>query len=173
MPLLPIIFPVSIPYRSGNCKQKNAVGCSNCNPKFHKKALLFVGCERTQSNRSVNAGLKSFIGSNMSVSVNSQNILSVFLSEARDLVGLQLELQFVSDEGDEFTVGGLALGVGNGVAEEALEGVQIFIALLVGLMPYDLLGYGYSTIESTKTQLFCICVILYIQRVTRLRIYIY
>ena len=171
MPLLPIIFPVSIPYRSGNCKPKNAVGCSNSNPKFYKKALLFVGCKRTQSNRSVNAGLKSFIGSNMSVTVNSQNILSVFLSEARDLVGLQLELQFVSDEGDELTVGGIALGVGNGVAEDALEGVQIFIALLVGLMPYDLLGYGYSTIESTKTQLFCICVNLYIQRVTRLRIY--
>ena len=86
---------------------------------------------------------------------------------------LELELEAVGDEGDELRVGGLALGVGYGVAEDPLEGVQIFIALLVGLMPYDLLGYGYSTIESTKTQLFCICVILYIQRVTRLRIYIY
>lgn len=85
---------------------------------------------------------------------------------------LELELQAVCDEGDELRVGGLALGVGYGVAEDPLEGVEIFIALLVGLMPYDLLGYGYSTIESTKTQLFCICVILYIQRVTRLRIYI-
>ena len=86
---------------------------------------------------------------------------------------LELQLEPVGDEGDEFGICRLALGVGYGVAEEALEGVQIFIALLVGLMPYDLLGYGYSTIESTKTQLFCICVILYIQRVTRLRIYIY
>ena len=86
---------------------------------------------------------------------------------------LELELEAVCDEGDEFGIGGLALGVGYGVAEDPLEGVEIFIALLVGLMPYDLLGYGYSTIESTKTQLFCICVILYIQRVTRLRIYIY
>ena len=86
---------------------------------------------------------------------------------------LELELEAVGDEGDELRVGGLALGVGYGVAEDPLEGIEIFIALLVGLMPYDLLGYGYSTIESTKTQLFCICVILYIQRVTRLRIYIY
>ena len=75
---------------------------------------------------------------------------------------LELELEAVGDEGDELRVGGLALGVGYGVAEDPLEGVEIFIALLVGLMPYDLLGYGYSTIESTKTQLFCICVILYI-----------
>ena len=75
---------------------------------------------------------------------------------------LELEMEAVCDEGDELRVGGLALGVGNGVAEDPLEGIEIFIALLVGLMPYDLLGYGYSTIESTKTQLFCICVILYI-----------
>ena len=75
---------------------------------------------------------------------------------------LELELEAVGDEGDEFTVGGLALGVGYGVAEEPLEGIEIFIALLVGLMPCDLLGYGHNTIESTKTQLFCICVILYI-----------
>ena len=93
--------------------------------------------------------------------------------ELRRVFTLELQLQLVGDQGDEFGIGGLALGVGYGVAEEALEGVEIFIALLVGLMPYDLLGYGYSTIESTKTQLFCICVILYIQRVTRLRIYIY
>ena len=75
---------------------------------------------------------------------------------------LELELEAVCDEGDELRVGGLALGVTYGVAEDPLEGIEIFIALLVGLMPYDLLGYGYNTIESTKTQLFCICVILYI-----------
>ena len=41
---------------------------------------------------------------------------------------LELELEPVGDEGDEFGIRGLALGVGNGVAEKALEGVQIFIA---------------------------------------------
>ena len=71
-------------------------------------------------------------------------------------------METVCDEGDEFRVRRLALGVGYGVAKEPLEGIQIFIALLVGLMPCDLLGYGHNTIESTKTQLFCICVILYI-----------
>ena len=36
---------------------------------------------------------------------------------------LELELQAVCDEGDELRVGGLSLGVGNGVAEDPLEGV--------------------------------------------------
>ena len=36
-----------------------------------------------------------------------------------------LQLQFVGDKGDELRIGGLALGVGNRVAEEALEGIQI------------------------------------------------
>ena len=36
---------------------------------------------------------------------------------------LELELEAVGDEGDELRVGGLALGVGNGVAEDPLEGV--------------------------------------------------
>ena len=38
---------------------------------------------------------------------------------------LELKLQFVRNQGDELTIGGLALGVGNRVAEEALQGVQI------------------------------------------------
>ena len=37
----------------------------------------------------------------------------------------QLELEFIGDEGDKLGIGGLALGVGNGVAEEPLEGIQI------------------------------------------------
>ena len=94
-----------------------------------------------------------------------ENAFFIFLAPGSiiaDLRRFQLKLQFIGDEGDEFRVGGLALGIADGVSEEPLEGVEIFIALLVGLMPYDLLGYGYNTIESTKTQLFCICVILYI-----------
>lgn len=34
-------------------------------------------------------------------------------------------MQFVSDQGDELGIGGLALGVADGVAEEALQGIQI------------------------------------------------
>ena len=36
---------------------------------------------------------------------------------------LELELQAVGDEGDEFGIGWLALGVADGVAEEPLDGV--------------------------------------------------
>ena len=38
---------------------------------------------------------------------------------------LELELQSVCDEGDEFGIGGLALGVTDGVAEKSLERIQI------------------------------------------------
>ena len=46
-------------------------------------------------------------------------------SEIGNLGRLQLQLQFVSDKGDEFRIGGLALCGVDGVAEEALEGIQI------------------------------------------------
>ena len=41
------------------------------------------------------------------------------------LGALELELQLVRDEGDELRVGGLAFRIGNRVAEEPLQGVQI------------------------------------------------
>ena len=41
------------------------------------------------------------------------------------LGGFELELQFISDQGDELRVGGLALGVADGIAKESLQGVQI------------------------------------------------
>ena len=41
------------------------------------------------------------------------------------LRALQLQLEPVRNEGDEFTVRGLALGVTHRVAKEALQGVQI------------------------------------------------
>ena len=41
------------------------------------------------------------------------------------LGGFQLELQAVGNQGDELTVGGLSLGIADGVAEEALQGVQV------------------------------------------------
>ncbi len=37
--------------------------------------------------------------------------------------GFQLELQFISDQGNELTVGRLALGVADGIAEKSLQGV--------------------------------------------------
>ena len=36
-----------------------------------------------------------------------------------------MQLQFVGDEGDELTIGGFSLGVGNRVSEEPLEGIQV------------------------------------------------
>ena len=55
--------------------------------------------------------------------------ISVFfalsVSELGRVCALELELQLVCDEGDELRIGGLALGVGHGVPEKALQGVQI------------------------------------------------
>ena len=41
-------------------------------------------------------------------------------SEIGNLGRLQLKLQFVSDKGDEFGIGGFSLGIADGVAEESL-----------------------------------------------------
>ena len=41
------------------------------------------------------------------------------------LGALELKLELVRNEGDEFRIGGLALGIADGVAEESLQGVQI------------------------------------------------
>ena len=38
---------------------------------------------------------------------------------------LELKLELVRNQGDELRIGGLALGVADGVAEEPLEGIQI------------------------------------------------
>ena len=46
-------------------------------------------------------------------------------SELSRFCRFELELQFICDEGDELGIGGLALGVGHGVAEKALQGIQI------------------------------------------------
>ena len=45
--------------------------------------------------------------------------------ELSRLGALELKLQFISNQGDELRIGGLSLGVGHCVAEEALQGVQI------------------------------------------------
>ena len=48
-----------------------------------------------------------------------------FFSVLRRLGGLELQLKPVRNEGDELTVGGLSLGIADGIAEEALQGVQV------------------------------------------------
>ena len=46
-------------------------------------------------------------------------------SKLRRLGTLELQLQLVRNQGDELRIGGLAFGVGYGVAEEPLQGIQI------------------------------------------------
>ena len=46
-------------------------------------------------------------------------------SEIRHLRCLQLKLELVCDEGDEFRIRGFSLGVADGIAEESLQGVQV------------------------------------------------
>ena len=46
-------------------------------------------------------------------------------SEISYLLTLELKLELVSDQGDELGVGGFAFGVGNGVAKESLQSIQV------------------------------------------------
>ena len=46
-------------------------------------------------------------------------------SELGRLGTLELKLELVRNQGDELRIGGLSLGVADGVAEESLQGVQI------------------------------------------------
>ena len=46
-------------------------------------------------------------------------------SELRRLGTLELKLELVRNQGDELRIGGLALGVADGVAEEPLQRIQI------------------------------------------------
>ena len=46
-------------------------------------------------------------------------------SEIGNLAGLQLKLQFVSDQGNKFGIRGISLGVADGIAEKSLECIQI------------------------------------------------
>ena len=77
-------------------------------------------------------------------------------SVLRRLGALELQLQLVRDQGNELRIGGLALGIGNRVAEEPLQGVQIppvpghFNGMADGpLYPAwgGLEGFGYLGVE--------------------------
>ena len=79
-----------------------------------------------------------------------------FFSVLHCLAALELQLQPVRNEGDKLAVGGLSLGIADGVAEEALQGVQVapvpghFNGVTDGpLYPAGggLEGFGYLGIE--------------------------
>lgn len=60
----------------------------------------------------------------------------------RRLGGFELELQFVSNQGDELRIRRLALGVAHRVAKEALQGVEI------APVPGDLDGVADGSLHS-------------------------
>ena len=55
----------------------------------------------------------------------TETIIYKMQSEIPYLGALELKLQFVSDKRNELRIGGLSLGIAHGVAEEALQSVQI------------------------------------------------
>ena len=68
--------------------------------------------------------LLSFIHWLACPSAKSPKTLATPLELGR-LGALELKLQFISNEGNELRIGGLSLGIADGVAEEPLQGVQI------------------------------------------------
>ena len=58
------------------------------------------------------------------------------MSKLRRLRALELQLQLVRNQGDELTIGGLALGIGHGVAEKVL---------------YEMRNEGISTLRAVKS----------------------
>ena len=51
----------------------------------------------------------------------TETIIYKMQSEIPYLGALELKLQFVRNQGDELRIGGLALGIADGVAEEPLQ----------------------------------------------------
>ena len=74
---------------------------------------------------------------------------SLIVLEIRNLAGLELQGQFVSDKGDEFRIRGFALGIGNRVPKEPLKGVQITT------IPGDFDGVADGTFHSGRGGLEC------------------
>ena len=54
-----------------------------------------------------------------------RSVLWSIESELGHVLSFELKLELVRNQGDELRIGGLSFGVGHGVAEEALEGIQI------------------------------------------------
>ena len=73
------------------------------------------------------------------------------LSELRRLGGFELQLELVRNQGDELRVGGLSLGVADGIAEETLEGIQ------VPSVPCNLNGVAECSLYSAGSGLEDLC----------------
>ena len=72
-------------------------------------------------------------------------------SEIGNLGRLQLKLQFVSDKRNKFRIGRLSFCIADGIAEEALKGIQITT------IPGDFDGMPNSTLHSAWGSLECFC----------------
>ena len=72
-------------------------------------------------------------------------------SEIGNLAGLQLQLQFVRNQGDKFGIRGFSLGIGNCVPKEPLKGIQI------ATIPGNLNGMSDSTFHAAGGGLECFC----------------
>ena len=72
-------------------------------------------------------------------------------SEIGNLAGLQLQGQFISNEGDEFRIGGFSLGVADGIAEKSLQSIQ------VASVPGDFNGMADGSFNSAGRGLECFC----------------
>ena len=72
-----------------------------------------------------------------------------FVLEIGNLAGLQLQGQFVCNKRNKLRIGGLALGIADGIAEEALEGIQI------ATIPGDFDSMPDSTFHSGRGGLEC------------------
>ena len=53
------------------------------------------------------------------------NVMAIGLLEIRHFATLQLQLELVCDQGDEFRICGFSLGIAHCVSKEPLQGIQI------------------------------------------------
>ena len=86
---------------------------------------MFIGAtKKVYRHEKLFLQLRSFIHWSACPSAKSPKTLAT-QSELRRLGGFKLQLQFIRNQGDELTVGGLSLGIGNRIAEKPLQGVQV------------------------------------------------
>ena len=78
-------------------------------------------------------------------------VASSSFSEIGNLRRLQLKLQFVCDKGDKFGIRGFSLGIGNCVAEEPLQGIE------VASVPCNFDGVADGALDSGRRSLEGLC----------------
>ena len=74
-----------------------------------------------------------------------------YILKIANLGGLKLQLELVSDKGDEFRIRGFSFGIADGIAEESLQRVQI------ASVPGYFDGMPDSTLHSGRRGLECFC----------------